>query len=1093
MRLSSSIPSSAPTTTPVLPRTLAWKQRLWRFSPLLRRRSLAPIIVCGVTATMGLLIIGGVTATVSILSSSPTTSLPPTAQTMTAAPIAPTKPVQIEASKLPLYFIENHGQVDDHVAYYVQGKDASVYFAPTGATFVLRQSAAPDGTTAQLQRVALHAPRPASEPPPDVLTLDFVGANPRVRPQGRDKTAAVISYFRGAREQWQTGLPTYSSVVYPELWPGIDLVYSGDNRRLKYTFVVKPRADPRQILLAYHGATDLHRANDGSLIVRTPGGGFSEEKPYVYQEINGQQVPVTAAYVTEYLAAEKSHRYRFQLGAHNPEYSLIVDPATLIYAGYIGGSGAEFGNGIAVDTNGNAYITGSTTTTSTSYPFPTKLGPDLSFNGALDAFVAKVRADGTGLIYAGYIGGSARDTANGIAVDRAGSAYVVGYTESPQATFPRLVGPDLSYNGGALDVFVAKVRPDGLGLLYSGYVGGRTDEAAFRIAVDAAGNAYIMGLTDSLQTTFPDGDGFGTLPGPDRTYNGGISDAFVAKVKANGSGLAYATYIGGSGNEIGAGIAVDGAGNAYAVGTTSSTQATFPDGDGFGTLPGVDKVYNGGINDAFVAKIHAAGTVFSYASFIGGNLADVATGVAVDKTGNAYVVGFTQSLAATFPVRIGPRLAYRGGTSDGFITKVNATGAALVYSGYIGRTGADACVDVAVDSAGGAYVVGETTPPSSGGGGKVAFPAPRPDRLPSPHFLRAALDQTENGRTDTLLVKVRPDGTNFVYAGYIGGNNNDGGAGVAVDRTGNAYITGYTYSYETSFPDGNGIPPSLPSPDRTFSVTNAEAYVAKIGGVPLVAIGVAHPGATATAPLLWYVDANRNGLWNGCSEDRCLGPFGVSSDLPVVGDWTHSSFAKIGVFRPSTRLWYLDLNGDGLFTSCTIDRCWGPFGLSTDIPVVGDWTGTEVVRIGVYRPSARRFYFDLNRNGILNDCTVDYCSPVFTIAAPGDVPVVGDWTGNGRAKVGMFRPATGQWFLDKDGDALWEGCAVDLCFTFGAGGRPVVGDWTGIGKTDIGVFFPGSRLWNLDRNGNGAFNGCAVDLCQGVFGAIGDRAITGGW
>ncbi len=742
-----------------------------------------------------------------------TTATPPLAtRANSETPTVLAQVPQLSPSQLPLYFIENRGQLDHQVAYYVQGKGASIYFAPTGATFVLRPGVSSGEMTAQLQRVALHAaPRtsPLDEAPPDLLKLDFVGANPQVRPQGRDRTAAVISYFRGTQDQWQTGVPTYSNVVYPDLWPGIDLVYSGDNRRLKYTFVVKPGADPRQILLAYHGATDLHRAHDGSLIVRTPGGGFSEEKPYVYQEINGQQVPVTAAYVTEYLAAEKSHRYRFQLGAHNPEYSLIVDPATLIYAGYIGGSGAEFGNGIAVDTNGNAYITGSTTTTSTSYPFPTKLGPDVSFNGALDAFVAKVRADGTGLIYAGYIGGSARDTANGIAVDRAGSAYVVGLTESPQATFPRLVGPDLSYNGGALDVFVAKVRPDGLGLLYSGYVGGRTDEAAFRIAVDATGNAYIMGLTDSLQTTFPDGDGFGTLPGPDRTYNGGTSDAFVAKVKANGSGLAYATYIGGSGNEIGAGIAVDGAGNAYAVGTTSSTQATFPDGDGFGTLPGVDKVYNGGINDAFVAKIHAAGTVFSYASFIGGNLADVATGVAVDKTGNAYVVGFTQSLAATFPVRIGPRLAYRGGTSDGFITKVNATGAALVYSGYIGRTGADACVDVAVDSAGGAYVVGETTPPSSGGGGKVAFPAPRPARLPSPHFLRAALDQTENGRTDTLLVVVG---------------------------------------------------------DWT--------------GIGKTDIGVFFPGSR-----LWNLDRNGNGAFNGCAVDLCQGVFGAIGDRAITGGW----------------------------------------------------------------------------------------------------------------------------------------------------------------------------------------------------------------
>ena len=303
----------------------------------------------------------------------------------------------------------------------------------------------------------------------------------------------------------------------------------------------------------------------------------------------------------------------------------------LVYAGYIGGSGYDRGKGIAVDAAGNAYVTGETA--STAATFPETVGPDLTHNGTTDAFVAKVNAAGTALVYAGYIGGSSNDCGHGIAVDAAGNAYVTGETESTQATFPdgdgfgTLTGPDLTYNGGATDAFVAKVNAGGTALLYAGYIGGSSGDSEGNtdygrgIAVDAAGNAYVTGFTDSNEATFPDGDGFGTLTGPDLTYNGGSEgwgDAFVAKVNSSGNALVYAGYIGGSSDDQGNGIAVDAAGNAYVTGQTRSTEATFPDGDGFGTLTGPDLTHNGG-RDAFVAKVNAAGAALVYAGYIGGS------------------------------------------------------------------------------------------------------------------------------------------------------------------------------------------------------------------------------------------------------------------------------------------------------------------------------------------------------------------------------------------------------------------------------------------------------------------------------------------
>src|SRR2546426_171161 len=282
---------------------------------------------------------------------------------------------------LPLSFVENRGQVDPRVAYYVPGHDTAFYFTREGVTIALTGStlsrtSGPDGLRDVARQTGLPS-LPDREGPPQrwAVKLDFVGATAEVRPRGQDPTPTVISYFRGPREEWKIGLPTYASVVYPNLWPGIDLVYTGTATRLKYTFLVHPGADPDRILLAYRGITAVTLTNGGELDVATPAGGFRDARPYAYQEVEGRRVGVGARYAPG-LDAAGAYGYGFRLGPYDRAKLLVLDPAMLLYAGYIGGAGQDFGRGVAVDSAGNAYVTGYTFSTD----FPATVGPDTTVN-----------------------------------------------------------------------------------------------------------------------------------------------------------------------------------------------------------------------------------------------------------------------------------------------------------------------------------------------------------------------------------------------------------------------------------------------------------------------------------------------------------------------------------------------------------------------------------------------------------------------------------------------------------------------------------------------------------------------------------------
>lgn len=749
---------------------------------------------------------------------------------------------------LPLTFTENRGQLDERIAFHVQGRDTAAYFTAQGMTLAFtgqrNTTAEPDSLTARLE--------PGRVQQRWNLKLDFLGANPKVRPEGRALTSTNISYFNGPPTLWRTGLPSYGEIVYRDLWPGIDLVYGGTVNRLKYQFIVRPGADPNLIRLAYRGPDAPLKVNrSGRLEIVTPLGTLRDDKPVSAQ---GERSDIKTKFVLHGKTRDGGYEYGFRVAKYDHSQTLVIDPALLVYSGLIGGSGDDEGHSIAVDSAGNAYITG--VTTSPAATFPETAGPDLTYNGRTDAFVAKIKADGSGLAYAGYLGGEGDDEGHSIAVDAQGNAYVTGLTTSFETSFPVKGGPDLSFNG-AMDAFVAKINPTGTALVYCGYVGGDDEDEGLGVAVDGAGRAYLTGLTASTETTFP------KLNGPKLTFGGAI-DAFVARVKADGSGLEYAGYLGGSGDDQGRSIAVDVSGNAYIAGQTTSTATSFPM---VGTLGATHK----GGTDAFVAKLNADGTAVSYSGFLGGSGIDEAYGLAVDGAGAAYVTGRTTSTEATFPHVVGPDASFNGDT-DAFVAKINAAGSALSYAGYIGGAGRDEGFSIAVDRSGNAYLTGLTT--------SVALPV---SNTPN---------STYKGGTDGFVAKVAASGAALQYLGYVGGSGADEGFGSAVDASSLAYFTGRVTSADSGFVGFGTAGQPLAGTSDAFVIKLSDAFP----GLLLTALTPNTKVAGSGAFRLTVTGTGFSGgsvvNWNGIARPTT---FGSASQLTAA--IPASDVATVGVAK----------------------------------------------------------------------------------------------------------------------------------------------------------------------------------------------------
>jgi FIMAH domain-containing protein/beta-propeller repeat-containing protein len=619
------------------------------------------------------------------------------------------------------------------------------------------------------------------------IALRFVGSNTKADPQGEAPLAGKVNYLTGNDPaRWHRNLATFGSIVYRDIWPGIDLRFRGNGGHLEHDLLLRPGADVREIRFAYDGGRKMSIDVDGNLIVSTPHGTLIDQRPRSFQNV---EIPTSFTKVGK-------NEFGIRVSRYDRRLPLVIDPG-FIYTTYLGGSGMEFTPQVAITSTGEVIVAGS----SASSDFPTTTGAlDRTYNGGgFDAVISKFDSTGATLLFSTYLGGSGDDTAEGMAIDGAGNVYITGRTTSHD--FPTTPGAyNRTFNGGATDLYVAKLDPTGSSLVYSTYIGGSDTDLGLGIAVSSSGEAYVTGTT--LSSDFPT-----TAGAFDRTFNGGGQDAFVARLNAAGSQLVYSTYIGGATSvDVGERIAVDALGQAYVVGFTDSSD--FPV-----TAGAYDTTFNGGFftgQDLWVAKLNAAGSALLFSTYLGGSGREFFASLALDSADNVYITGRTSS--SDFPTTPGAYdRTFRGSAAvfpeifDAFVTKLNSSGSALVYSTFLGGTGSDFGSAIAVDASGSAFVAGFTD--------STDFPT-----------TCAATDTTANGALDAFLTRLDPTGASLLYSSYLGGSGVDAAQAIALNSSGAVAIAGVTGS--SDFPIVNGR-------DASFNGGAFDFFVAKIDAASL--------------------------------------------------------------------------------------------------------------------------------------------------------------------------------------------------------------------------------------------------------------------
>ncbi len=675
--------------------------------------------------------------------------------------------------------------------------------------------------------------------------------NRDVIPNGEAQLQGKVNYlFSSDLSHWHTDVPTYSRIRYRQIYPGVDLVFYGNQNQLEYDFVLAPGADPASILVDFQGVPDLSIDATGNLVGRTSGGYFELHKPIVYQEANGVRNVIDGVF-----SVTDGRTIGFRLGAYNRSLPLVIDPV-LVFSTFLGGSSMDTANAIATDSAGNIYVAG--VTQSTDFPVTSNSFQQTQpATGHPAAFVSKLNPSGTALIYSTYLGGSTQETAYGLSVDSSGNAYVVGQTASKD--FPTTTGAlQTSLPAGLRTSFVSKLNAAGNGLVYSTYLGGTSQvsylccDLAAAVAIDQTGNAYIAGTTVS--------SGFPVTTGAAQTkFTASLSsNAYVAKLNPSGTGLVYATYLGGSGQgqfNIGPAvfqgdqanaIAVDGAGNAYVTGLAHSpdfpvTNGAFQTRNKAATTSGTVSQIPG--YNAFVTKISNDGTAFVFSTYLGGSgltvpyggfgnemiFGDEANAIALDGTGNVYVAGSAYS--ADFPVTTGVYQTKLSASQpltsplnfaklgfNAFVTKLNPAGSNLIYSTFVGGSGSDSAHGIGIDPFGNAYIAGTTS--------SLDYP------VSSAALQSVNKAAVTNNAGNAFVSQLNPSGAALVYSTFLGGSGlaasggqamGDAAYAVSVTGAGNVYVAGAARSAD--FPVTQGAFQTI---NNAVSSKGQNAFVALI-------------------------------------------------------------------------------------------------------------------------------------------------------------------------------------------------------------------------------------------------------------------------
>ena len=675
----------------------------------------------------------------------------------------PAPPVRIRelVQRPPLFFEENSGQLDSQVRYVARTRRADVFLTRNAAVFALR------GTTIDAT---------------DSFSIHWADSRPDVVVAGEQQLAGNAHYFIGNDpSKWQTGIPTFGKVRYRQLYRGVDLIFYGREGEVEFDLELQPGAAVDGTRLSFEGVDSLQVADQGDLVLRIHDREIRQRRPRAYPKDADTSSEIRAWY-----ELNGSKEVAIRLGPHDSSRGVVIDPV-LTFSTYLGGSDTDAANGIAVDSAGNIYVVGSTISTN----FPTANARQSALAGTFDIFVSKFNPAGSALIYSTYLGGQGNDYGTGIAVDSAGNAYVLGYSNS--SNFPT-AQPLQASLAGEFDIVLSKLNATGSSLIFSTYYGGARTDNARGIALDGTGAVYIVGDTDSVN--FP-------TQNPIQATLRGTSDAFVVKVNPSGSSVVYSTLLGGSLTEFGNGITVDGSGNAYIVGNTASSD--FPTANAL-------QATKAGATDVFVAKINAAGSALVYSTYLGGTDYDFGYGIALDGNGGAVVVG--QTASADFPT-LTPVQQTFGGGGDAFVSKLSASGSTLLYSTFLGGSGQDIAYAVALDSMGNAYVTGDTVSAN----------------FPSLHSL-----QGPGGDRDAFVSKLSALGSTLLYSTYLGGADKDQARGIAVNAAGDAYVAGYTVS--TNFPVLRAFQGTIDG--------GQDAFVVQIGGASALALSSISPDSGST-------------------------------------------------------------------------------------------------------------------------------------------------------------------------------------------------------------------------------------------------------
>jgi len=650
---------------------------------------------------------------------------------------------EVDFSNIPLYFIPNQGQTNSEVLYYATTSKYTLWLAEKGLVFDIilpdertKPDSFPKARTNSMEPQYFPVKRAVSK-------LEFINSTKNVKTEPDDLTDFSVNYFKGQNvSDWKTGIKASKAVVYKNLYDHIDLKLYGVISEIEYDFIIRPGGKVSDIKLQYKDVNQVEIDGSGDLLIKTDFGVLKHEKPICFQQINGKRKNVSGRFV---LLDENI--FGFDVDEYDMNFDLIIDPMVLVYSGYLGGSGNDENSwAIDVDSQGAVYLTGWTN----SLDFPLADPILSSHSGIVDVFVVKVNPDGRSLDFATYVGGSGYDAGFGIEVDSKGNIYVAGETES--YNFP-VKKPLISRKVGAWDGFVLKLKRNGKALLYSTYFGSSDCDSGKDIAIDKDGNYYILGTTRSPY--FPLKKAF-------QKNFGGYWDAWVAKINSTGRKLVYSSYIGGAGEEDGLAIAVDSKGYAYVTGCTYS--------EDFPLVKPIQKNF-GGIFDAYVLKVSKNGRRLIYSTFLGGAREDCGYGIAVDSKGYASISGETRS--KDFPT-VDPIVKKKRGGYDVFAAKLVPRGNRLEASTFIGGKKHDHGKRIALDLEGAAYITGVTFSQN--------FPT------------KDALYKKYSGDGDGFVVKIDSNWKKLVFSSFLGGSSWDVGQDIAVDESGQIYITGFTES-----------------------------------------------------------------------------------------------------------------------------------------------------------------------------------------------------------------------------------------------------------------------------------------------------------